>query len=44
MIAHARAQIDAGRVVTVEAFDEWVDSLGSESELPPPRAKAPGSG
>ena len=34
MIAHARAQIAAGRVVTQEAFDEWVDSLGSKSELP----------
>ena len=41
MIAHARAQIAAGRVVTVEAFDEWVDSLGSKSEIPPPRAKPP---
>jgi predicted transcriptional regulator len=34
MIAHARAQIAAGQVVTEEAFDEWVDSLGSKSELP----------
>jgi len=43
MIAHARAQIAAGRVVTEEAFDEWVDSLGSKSEIPPPRAKSSGS-
>jgi hypothetical protein len=43
MIAHARTQNPAGRVVTEEAFDDWVDSLGSESEIPPPRAKPSGS-
>lgn len=39
MIAHARAQVAAGQTVTVEAFDEWVASLGTPGELPLPRAR-----
>ena len=43
LIARARAQIAAGQVVTQEAFDDWVDSLGTTTELPPPRAASSGS-
>jgi len=43
LIARARAQIAAGQVVTEEAFDDWVDSLGTPTELPPPRAATSGS-
>lgn len=37
-IARARESADAGRLIDSEAIDAWIDSLGSENELPPPRS------
>lgn len=37
-IAKARASIAAGRVVPSEAVDAWIDSIGTDHELPPPRS------
>lgn len=37
-IAEARASAAAGRVVSSEAVDAWIDSLGTDHELPPPRS------
>ena len=34
----ALASVAAGRTVSEEQFDAWVDSLGSYHELPPPRS------
>jgi hypothetical protein len=36
-IAEARASAAAGRIVSSEAVDAWIDSLGTDHELPPPR-------
>jgi predicted transcriptional regulator len=38
MIAAARADAAAGRVVSEAAVDAWIDSLGTDYELPPPRS------
>ena len=38
MIAAARADAAAGRVVPEAAVDAWIDSLGTDHELPPPRS------
>jgi predicted transcriptional regulator len=45
-LARERQQIDeaiasaaAGEVVSEEDFDAWVDSLGTDHELPPPRPR-----
>jgi predicted transcriptional regulator len=38
MIAEARADAAAGRVVSEAAVDAWIDSLGTDHELPPPRS------
>jgi predicted transcriptional regulator len=37
-IAKARASIAAGRLIPSEEIDAWIDSLGSDHELPPPRS------
>jgi hypothetical protein len=37
-IERARASARAGRVVSAEAVDAWIDSLGTDHELPPPRS------
>jgi predicted transcriptional regulator len=37
-IAEARASVASGRVVSSEAVDAWIDSLGTDHELPPPRS------
>jgi predicted transcriptional regulator len=37
-IAEARASVAAGRVVSSEQVDAWIDSLGTDHELPAPRA------
>ena len=37
-IAEARASVAAGRVVSSEAVDAWIDSIGTGHELPPPRS------
>jgi hypothetical protein len=38
MIAEARASVAAGRVVSFEAVSAWVDSLGTDHELPVPQS------
>jgi predicted transcriptional regulator len=38
MIAEARAAVAAGRVVSFEAVSAWIDSLGTEDELPLPQS------
>jgi predicted transcriptional regulator len=37
-IDRALESVAAGRVVTEAQFDAWVDSLGTDHELPPPRS------
>jgi predicted transcriptional regulator len=36
MIAQADASIAAGRVVDEAAVDAWIDSIGTDNELPVP--------
>ncbi len=36
-IFHARASDAAGRIVSSEAVDGWIDSLDADQELPAPR-------
>jgi predicted transcriptional regulator len=36
-ISKARASVAAGRTVSAEAVEAWIDSLGTEHELPRPR-------
>ena len=38
MIAEARASVAAGRVVSFEAVSAWIDSLGTDHELPLPQS------
>jgi len=38
MIAEALASVAAGRVVSSEAVDAWIDSLDTDHELPVPYA------
>ena len=35
-IAEARASADAGRLIDEAEIDAWIDSLGTDHELPPP--------
>ncbi len=35
-IAEARAQFDAGFYVDAAEVDAWIDSIGTDHELPPP--------
>jgi predicted transcriptional regulator len=35
-IAEARAQLDAGFYVEAAEVDAWIDSIGTDHELPPP--------
>jgi hypothetical protein len=35
-IAAARAQLDAGFYVDATEVDAWIDSIGTDQELPPP--------
>ncbi len=37
-LARARASALAGHVVSEAAVDAWIDSLGTDHELPPPRS------
>jgi len=37
-IDRALESVAAGRFVTEAQFDAWVDSLGTDHELPPPRS------
>ena len=38
-IAEARASLAAGRFVASKDVDAWIDSLDTDHELPPPRAR-----
>ena len=38
MIAEARADVAAGRTVSLEAVTAWVDSWYTDYELPPPHS------
>ena len=38
-IAEARASAAAGRVVSSEEVDAWIDSLDTDHELPAPRSR-----
>jgi len=38
LIAEARASAAAGRVVSSEEVDAWIDSLGTDNELPAPKS------
>ena len=35
-IAEADADVAAGRMVSSERVNEWLDSIGTDHELPPP--------
>ena len=35
-IVEARAELDAGLYVDAAELDAWIDSIGTEHELPPP--------
>jgi predicted transcriptional regulator len=36
MIAEARADLNAGLYVDAAEVDAWIDSIGTDHELPPP--------
>jgi len=36
MLAEARADVAAGRLIDAADVDAWIDSLGTGHELPPP--------
>ncbi len=38
MIAEADADIAAGRLIDEAEVDAWIDSIGTDHELPPPRS------
>jgi predicted transcriptional regulator len=38
-IEEARAQVDAGKTVSYEEVRRWLQSWGTDKELPPPRCK-----
>jgi hypothetical protein len=38
MIAEADADIAAGRLIDSAEIDAWIDSIGTDQELPPPRS------
>ena len=38
LIAEARASVAVGRVVPFEAVSAWIDSLGTDHELPVPQS------
>ncbi len=35
-IAEARAELDAGLYVDADEIDAWIDSIGTDHEMPPP--------
>ena len=41
-VAHGRADIAAGRILTPEHIDDWIATLGTGYETPPPQS-APGA-
>jgi hypothetical protein len=38
MIAQADASVAAGRLIDAAEIDAWIDSIGTDHELPPPRS------
>jgi hypothetical protein len=40
MIAEADTEIEAGLNVDADEVDTWIDSIGTDHELPPPRPAA----
>ena len=38
LIAQARASVAAGRTVGEKQVDAWIDSLGTDREMAPPRS------
>jgi hypothetical protein len=40
LIAKARASAAAGRTVSEAHVDAWIDSIGTNRELPPPRSRS----
>ena len=38
MVAEADADIAAGRLIDEAEIDAWIDSIGTDHELPPPRS------
>lgn len=38
LLAEAEASIAAGRVIDAAEIDAWIDSIGTDHELPPPRS------
>jgi predicted transcriptional regulator len=38
-IAEARAELDAGLYVDADEIDAWIDRIGTDRELPPPRTR-----
>ena len=39
MIAEADADIAAGRLIDEADMDAWINSIGTNQELPPPRSR-----
>lgn len=39
LTAEALAELDAGIAIPSEEIDAWIDSLETENELPPPKAR-----
>jgi len=37
-IAEAEADVAAGRLIDSAEIDTWIDSIGTDHELPPPRS------
>jgi len=37
-VAHGRADIAAGRILTPEHIDDWIATLGTRYEMPPPQS------
>ena len=38
-IAEAEASIAAGLIIDAAEIDAWIDSIGTDHELPPPQAR-----
>jgi len=38
-IAEAEASIAAGLIIDAAEIDAWIDSIGTDHELPPPKAR-----
>jgi predicted transcriptional regulator len=38
-LARARASAEAGKLIDSDEIDAWIDSLGTDRELPPPPSR-----